>query len=218
MKKRNLLIGFAIITIVSTILFVLWSINNYQNEKQLNEDLAVRFDESMEATYPFLLKVSDALYMRTNMLENNATVAINTPYDDYKETFRQLNSQYMDTENGHFMINWIMAFDAFYSSAVCGYLEGGGELRKKESKAFRKLLYAKENPSGALEMEYDSLIAECNKVKVALAESMRDLAKYNKPGTPLDASKDIDPSNYSYIFKRYYQRKNWPFNFRKNRH
>lgn len=212
MKKTRYII-IAIVLIVAISLLSMWAINNRNNERQYNEDIAIRFDESMVASYPLLTNVSNALYIRTNMLENNAKAAQSINPYDYEETFRQLNVQFGSTENGRFMSYWLMAYRQFMVSATYGYLERGGKLRENESRAFRKLLYAYYNPEDPLEMEYDSLISECNKVKVMIAESMRDLAKYHKPETAIDAWTKIDPMKYSHMHKRYQEQKNWPFNF-----
>lgn len=42
--------------------FLVWVTNNINNEKQLNEDLSVRFDETMTQTFPLLEKVARTYY------------------------------------------------------------------------------------------------------------------------------------------------------------
>lgn len=61
MKKRIFAL-FGFISIICLALFLLWVTNNNRNEKKLNEELSVRFDETMTQTFPFL-KLLPGLYI-----------------------------------------------------------------------------------------------------------------------------------------------------------
>lgn len=211
--KKKLLIISAIIVVVSIGLFALWSINNAKNEKSLNEELSIVFDGTMEQTYPFIEKMAKALYVRVDILENNASYAHDYYPDDYKEAFRQLNIRSWDTELGVSCERWLRQYEMFYPSAVYGILEYGGSLRDSESRAFRKIMYAYNKPKGGLDADYDNFIDECRSVKISIIEGLRVLSKYKKDGVSIDSWKYIDSSQYSNIINRYYQRKNWPFKF-----
>lgn len=50
--KKKIIAGVIILPIV--VLFAMWFVNKQQNERQYAEDLAVRFDETMKASYPML--------------------------------------------------------------------------------------------------------------------------------------------------------------------
>lgn len=218
--RRLIIIVLGLLIIVGLSLYLLWSTNNANNERQLNEDLAERFDETMYITYPFLEKISEALYVRVDILEKNATYAHDNYPLDYKDAFRQLNIMSSDTEPGAFSEYWMKEYCDFFSSTAYGHLEGAGELRTKERSAFIKLYIAYSNPHGALDMDYDSLLQECKNIKIAIQESLRDLAKYRTTNKDINAWRYVQPMKYNHIFKRYYERKNWPFNiwpFKKKR-
>lgn len=216
--KKKVLILVSLITIICLALLLLWVTNNNKNEKQLNEDLSVRFDETMSQTFPFLENVARALYYKVDILEQNATFAHDYYPNDYIEAFRQLNIQSSNTEQGAFRDYWLRQYSLFLASAAYGHLEGAGELRKNECRAFMKLLYAYQNPRGALDMDYDSLLYECKDVKVAIQESLRDLEKYRSNSTDVNSWRYVDPLKYQNIFDRYYKNRNWPFNFHNKRH
>lgn len=217
MRKKALIISSVIITICLT-LFILWKTNNSKNERQLNDDLAVRFDETMLQTYPFLENIARALYYKVDILEQNATYAHNYYPLDYTEAFRQLNILSSNTEQGAYRDYWLRQYSLFLVSAAYGHLEGAGDLRKNECRAFIKLHYAYQNPHGALDMDYDSLLYECREVKIAIQESLRDLAKYRTNSADVNSWRYVDPIKYQHIFDRYYKEKNWPFNFNNKRH
>ena len=61
-------------------------------------------------------------------------------------------------------------------------------------------------------MDYESLIIRCKEIKAEIADCMKELIKYKKPGISVDEWRfGIDNYKYRDIFKRYYARKNWPF-------
>lgn len=70
---KKIIIGIIALSIV--ILFMMWFVNKQQNESQYAADLAVRFDETMKASYQMLAITTTALYIRADMWEQNATEA-----------------------------------------------------------------------------------------------------------------------------------------------
>lgn len=212
MKKKVLfLLNF--LTIICAALFLLWVTNNINNEKQLNEDLSVRFDETMTQTFPLLEKVARAYYYNVNKLEQNATHAHDYYTSNYAEAFRQLNIQYSNTEQGAFSDYWLREYRMFSRSAAYSHLEHGGKLRNRECQAFLKLICAYDRTNGALDMDYDSLLYECQVAKLIILESINDLKKYHSVGTDVNSWRNISYEKYQNIFDRYYKNKNWPFNF-----
>ena len=83
------------------VLFALWDINRYINEKMLEEGYAEIFDDSMEASYPLLVNSANAFYVRANVFEQNAIEAkrYSRNKEEFDEIFTQLNGQFNDTDN-----------------------------------------------------------------------------------------------------------------------
>ena len=146
--KKKIIAGVIILPIV--VLFAMWFVNKQQNERQYAEELAVRFDETMKASYPMLAITTTALYRRADIWEQNATEAYKNYSREYKEAFQYLNGQTFNTYQGAYIIRDIKVYSFFLSSVGFNYLLYGGDLRKKESQAFGKILYAYQNPKDPL--------------------------------------------------------------------
>ena len=209
--KKKIIAGVIILPFV--VLFAMWFVNKQQNERQYAEDLAVRFDETMKASYPMLAITTTALYRRADIWEQNATEAYKNYPREYKEALQYLNGQTFNTYQGAYIIRDIKVYSFFLSSVGFNYLLYGGDLRKKESQAFGKILYAYQNPKDPLEMEYEELIESLHKVKDALSESTAELAKYKTGCGEYDDWRHVNPTKYQHIHERYNSKKNWPFTF-----
>lgn len=209
--KKKIIAGVIILPIV--VLFAMWFVNKQQNERQYAEDLAVRFDETMKASYPMLTITTTALHRRADIWEQNATEAYKNYSREYKEAFQYLNSQSFNTYQGAYIMRDIEVYRFFLSSVAFNYLYHGGDLREKESQAFNKILYAYQNPTDPLEMEYEELIESLHKVKDALSESTAELAKYKTGCGEYDDWRHVNPTKYQHIHERYNSKKNWPFTF-----
>jgi hypothetical protein len=209
--KKKIIAGVIILPFV--VLFAMWFVNKQQNERQYAEDLAVRFDETMKASYPMLAITTTALYRRADIWEQNATEAYKNYPREYKEALQYLNGQTFNTYQGAYIIRDIKVYSFFLSSVGFNYLLYGGDLRKKESQAFGKILYAYQNPKDPLEMEYEELIESLHKVKDALSESIAELVKYKASCGEYDDWRNVNPMKYQHIHERYNSKKNWPFTF-----
>ncbi len=207
-KKLIWVIGSSLLVII----FLLWFVNKRNNEKQLNLDLAVRFDRTMEACYPFLSKIAESSYYKTDFIEKNAIYAYNNYPYDFVASFKQLNLKSWDSDGGKNVSYWLSKYSFFTACASYGHIEGHGNLREKEYEAFQKLIYASSCPNNIYEIDYDSLIYQCKLNKLRISEAMKDIDKYRNTKYDVDSWRWVDPLQYSYIYDRYYKNINWPFN------
>ena len=76
--KSYKIIVLAILAL-GVVLFSLWGINKYINEKMFEKGYAEIFDECMSASYPLLVNSANAFYVRANVFEQNAMEAIVPP-------------------------------------------------------------------------------------------------------------------------------------------
>ena len=213
--KRPYIIGIFVVLVVIAILFVLWGINNYQNEKWYKEEYAKIFDESMEAFYPLIVNSANSLYLKASVFEHNAMEANRYARnkDDFDEIFTQLNRQFSNTQEGQQMGYWLLQYDWFIPSLPCGRIFNGSELRDKESRAVRKIEYSRRTLNKWDDFEPDSLIKECQDIKVILNEAVRDLDRYRTLNKEINAWRNIGPENSMELYNKYKSRKNWPFTF-----
>ena len=209
MNKRIRVLFIILLPIL--VLFLMWSVNKYQNEKQLAEDLAKRFDTTMKCSYQMLLVTLTALYNIAEVYEINAQKAYNYSPTDYKEVFRQLNIDYLNNESGKINTEKLYMYYCFRSSLAYGHLIHGGKYREEEVKAFNKIEYVYQELEFQPNMEYEELILNLHRTKILLNESLETIKKYknndynyNSWRFPETSSKDI--------FGRYHSRENWPFN------
>ena len=213
-KRPYLICIIAVLAIIAGVIAI-WSINNYQNEKWYKEEYAKIFDESMEASYPLLANSANALYMKASVFERNAIeanrYARNT--DEFKEIFTQLNRQFSNTNDGQQLSYWLMQYDWFIPSLPCGRIFNGSELRIKESRAVMRIEYSRQSLKKWEDFEPDSLIRECQDIKVILNEAIRDLDKYRSFNQDVNAWRNIGPEDCLNLYDKYKSRKNWPFTF-----
>lgn len=204
-----------IVVVVTITLFTMWVINRHNNEKMYQEGIAEMFDESMESSYPLLINSAMAFYTRASLFEYNAKEANMYARDieEFQEIFAQLNRPYSNSPDGQQVNYWIMQYEWFIPSIPYGRLSSGSDLRDKESRAFRKIEYARQSLNNWSEYEPDSLIHICQDVKVALSEAMRDIEKYRKPYQDINAWRNIGHEKSITLHQKYYSRKNWPFTF-----
>ena len=71
----------------------MWFYNKQQNEKQFNESLAKRFDETMVQAYPAVNYCAQAIYIQKDYLERNIMIAKNQNPYNYQSTFKYQNRQ-----------------------------------------------------------------------------------------------------------------------------
>lgn len=192
---KKIIIGIIALSIV--ILFMMWFVNKQQNESQYAADLAVRFDETMKASYQMLAITTTALYRRADMWEQNATEAYRNYPHEYKEAFQYLNIQASRTYQNSRALMDIETYRFFLTSASFDHLYHGGDMREKECQAFCKILFAYQNPRDPLEMEYEDLISTIHEAKEALSESIEVLSKYKADCGELNDWRHVSPMKYN---------------------
>lgn len=210
-----------IIWITAPIIFVLlssWAINNYINDKILNEDKATLFDECMSASYLHISEIAEWLLINI---------------DFRKEVAQKVNMEHPLIFKNDFIIayndeleNNPLARDAdlklytnqsFMSSAVACYLCDGGRLREEESMAFNQFISVWCEIQHPELDSYESYMERLDVLKKVLNEAMPLMRKSIKSySNDVNAYRAIDPLDKQYIWERHNARKNWPFNFSNN--
>lgn len=202
-----------LITIV-VLLLALWAVNNYQNEKKINEEYAEIFDRSMAASYLLLINYADILYEKATIFENNARRAnsITNTKNEFQEIYTNLNRRYFESQTIHRYEYWDRQYNLFISSIPYGRLCNGSELREQESKAFYKIENSRQILSRWYELTPNEFIQMCQEIKVKLNEAKRDLEKYRNFNKGINEWKNIGPEDSYELHQKYNARKNWPFN------
>ena len=212
-KRKGIIIISCVAATAIVGVTVLWVINKYRNEKFLDEGEAILFDECMYASYPLIANYSNVLYEQASIFEYNAqqASAMSRDLDEFQENLINLNRPYINSRRYWFAVS--MEYRMFITSVPYSYLCINPKLRKKESAAFGKTIYSENTLKKWDEMEPDSLIHACQEIKVCLSEALRDLDRYRKPNQEITAWREISPNQGRDLYKKYNERKNWPFSF-----
>ena len=211
MKKKILIIAAIVLPIIT--LLVMWAVNNHNNEKIYNKELAAFYDETMQTTYPFYEHVSGLL---TFILDDMETVANQTNmYYSYsfEYSFEQIsNKQSQIRTLAEF---YLYSVRVFLSSEVCLTLSnGGGTLRQNEASGFSKFRDVWIKVDNRIDYsDYDTLIQTISLCKQELKDAAFELSKYKTNNSDLYAWRSIDFKKKYSIHERYKKNKNWPFAF-----
>lgn len=210
---RNVLL--AILSLIVIVIFSMWLVNKYNNEKMYEEGIAQIFDESMEASYPLLAQAANVYYDRYKQLEMNAKQAneMSRNIKEFQEEFVRLNRKSSILQSKKFDDDYSL----FITSLAGGRLYNGSKLRKKASQAFLKIEWSRNALKNWDEMEPDSIVKICHKVQVALSTAILDLDEYRKPSQDINAWRYIGPEDSYELHQKYYARKNWPFTIFKSK-
>lgn len=194
-KSHTTIIVIASLATISIILFIMWFYNKKQNEKQFNESLAKRFDETMVQAYPAVNYCAQAIYIQKDYLERNAMIAKNQNPYNYQGTFKYLNRQ-TRLDDIFYARQYI---NSFKTGLIYSILTSGGNLRKKETEAFVDIIYAIDKPEYPADMDPNSLIIKFNQIKIELTENLKTLSKYYVPGISMDAWRSVDDMKHAHI-------------------
>lgn len=201
------------LTVATTSLLVMWGVNKYKNEKMYEEGIAQLFDESMTASYPLLITSANTLFMQASLFENIAYEAqkYSANQGEFQDVFTQINNQFINTPDGRQLYVNLMQYESFIPSVAYGQLSVGSKLRDKESRAFRKIEYARQSLRNWETFKPDSLIAMTRDVRTSLSEAMRDIDRYRNPYQDADAWRNINANKSCRLHEQYNANRNWPF-------
>ena len=210
-----------IIWITAPIILVLlsvWAINNYINDKNLNEDKAVLFDECMSASYLHISEIEESLLIIIDYRKEVAQkVNMERPLNFKQEFILAYNDGLEDNPLARDVDLFLYTNQGFTMSGVACFLSDGGTLREEESMAFNQFVsiwYEIDRPD--LD-SYEIYTERLDVLKNALNEAMQVMRKSIKSySNDKNAWRKIDPLDKQYIWERHNARKNWPFNFSNN--
>lgn len=195
------------------ILFSIWAINTYLNEKQFNEEKADLFDECLDSSYLLLKEVHNSLLLIIDFYENNSyTVYAQDPYN-FKESFMEYcNEGYMKNPSARKAYIFLEHNSLFIGSAVFLYLTDGGKKREKYSQAIAYTASLWLELTNIPDKEYDELIEYLHDKRNLLLNIMATLSECKvNPKPDIYAFKEIEPLSKLYIWERHNERENWPF-------
>ena len=191
-KKKH----FILIALISCgIVLSIWAFVNYQTKRkakeQIDNALAQRFDEAMDAAFPLLESYAIAMKDRADSIENMAIKAKEDSINKYRDAFTKLWMQYTRSEKS--MNNYVLIeeFSYFRMSPIFEMLINSGDKKKNESDAIKKLTMAGMALNDPYRMEYDSLINTSKEVKQFISDYQEAISPYHSDKDNIRAWREL---------------------------
>ena len=206
-QKYILIIGLPIV-----VLFSMWAINTYINEKRFDNDKAALFDECMESSYLLIKEAQKSILVLIDFYEDLAyKTKEQNPYDFKVQFIKNIDEGFKENPSVSNAFLFLNYNNLFLPSAVCHYLEDGGKQRAKYSQAIYVAVRLWVRYDDFPDKDYDELLETLRDDKKDLLNSMAVLSEYKvKPNMNMYAFREIEPLSKLYIWERHNERKNWP--------
>ena len=187
---------FILIALISCgIVLSIWAFVNYQTKRkakeQIDNALAQRFDEAMDAAFPLLESYAIAMKDRADSIENMAIKAKEDSINKYRDAFTKLWVQYTRSEKSINNYVLIEEFSYFRMSPIFEMLINSGDKKKNESEAIKKLTMAGMALNDPYRMEYDSLINTSKEVKQFISDYQEAISPYHSDKDNIRAWREL---------------------------
>jgi len=191
-KKKH----FFLIALISCgFAFSIWAFVNYQTKRKAKERidnaLAQRFDEAMDAAFPLLENYAVAMKDRADSIVNMAQKSKEDTSHSYSDAFYKLWQQYARSEQGLKCYNMIEEYEYFRISPVIEVLVNSGNKKENESEAIKKLTWA-----GTLLREpylfgYDSIMNASKEARQFVSDCLEVFEPYRNNNDNIQAWRDL---------------------------
>ncbi len=203
-KKRSIV--FMVLAICGAVV-ALWSIMHYKARRELveqfNSDLALRFDDLIDISYPLINTYVIAMKEMADSIEVMAMKSNSQQKDSYRDAFASAWGKYAKTNSAHKVYGMIEEYEYFRSSFAYVMLINSGDKRKEETDALKKITWAGVLLQQPFELKYDSLMNATKKAKQFLAEGFAVIKPYRGKQTNIRAWRDVKQMKYNDLFEKY---------------
>lgn len=190
-KKR-----FTIFALISCIIAIaIWGVYHHHaksdDNEQLNDALAERFDEIIEVAYPLIENYAIVMKDRTDSIESMARKAKENTRNGYKEAFISLWQRYAYSDKVANSYSLVEEYEFFKLSPIIEMLVNSGSKREKEADAIKKLTWAGSLLRDPYQIDYDSLMNASKQVRQIVSEYMEAIEPYHSNETNIRAWRDL---------------------------
>lgn len=207
MKKKNIIIT---LLAVCGVVIAVWLMMHYQAKRELmeqfNRDLALRFDDIMDATYPLIDSYATAMKDRADSIEVMAERAKADDNHAYLDAFSISWEQYCRNPQGSRGNAMMVEYEYFKNSSVFTMLTNSGDNRMAEGKALKKLTMAGLMLKEPYFLEYDSVKSVTKRARQHIADCLGVMEPYRSKQTNIRAWRDVTPQKYIPMFEKYNQK------------
>ena len=158
-KKKS----FTIIAFISCLIAIaIWGVYRHHaksdDNEQLNDALAERFDEIIEVAYPLIENYAIVMKDRADSIESMARKAKEDTRNGYKEAFISLWQRYAYSDKVANSYSLVEEYEFFKLSPIIEMIVNSGSKREKEADAIKKLTWAGSLLRDPYQIDYDSLM------------------------------------------------------------
>jgi hypothetical protein len=191
-KKKS----FTIIAFISCLIAIaIWGVYHHHakgdDNEQLNDALAERFDEIIEVAYPLIENYAIVMKDRADSIESMARMAKEDTRNGYKEAFTTLWQRYAYSDKVTNSYSLVEEYEYFKTSPIIEMLISSGEKKEKEAEAIKKLTWAGSLLRDPYQIDYDSLMNASKQVHQIVSEYMEAIEPYHSNETNIRAWRDL---------------------------
>lgn len=205
-KKKLIIITVLAVCCVVT---AVWSLMRYYARhelvEQFNGDLALRFDDIMERTYPLIDHYATAMIARADSIDALARRAKADNDHIYSDGFSILWEQYLRTPVAGECLYIMSEYEYLKLSPVYQMLTNSGNKRKDEADALHKMSNAGVMLKEPYFLDYDSAISVSKTAKQYITDGLKVMEPYHSKQTDVRGWREVTPEKYFKMFEKYNQ-------------
>ena len=190
-KKHFILIALILCGLALSI----WAFVDYNTKRkakeQIDNALAQRFDEAMDAAFPLLENYAIAMKDRADSVENMARKSEEDKSHSFSDAFYKLWEQYARTKQGINCSNMIEEYEYFRISPIIEVLVNSGDKKKNESDAIKKLTWAGTLLREPYLLGYDSIMNASRQARMFVSECIEVIEPYRNDKENIQAWRDL---------------------------
>ena len=200
---------FIIITVLAVccVIIAVWSIMRYNAKhelvEQFNSDLAMRFDDIMESTFPLIDNYVTAMIGRADSIDALARRAKADNDHIYSDGFSILWEQYLRTPVAGNCLYIMSEYEYLKLSPVYQMLTNSGDKRQEEADALQKMSNVGVMLKEPYFLDYDSAINVSKTARQYIEDCLKVLEPYRSKQTDIRAWRKITPQEYFKMFEKY---------------
>lgn len=208
MTKKNKRVVITVLAVCCVIISV-WTIMRYNARRELveqfNSDLAQRFNDIMERTYPLIDNYAKAMVDRADSIDAIANRAKANEELRYSDAFSVLWEQYLKSPAAKKGFNMIGEYEYLKLSPVYQMLTNSGDKRQEEADALQKMSVAGEMLKEPYFLGYDSLMSVSKTARQYIVDGLKVMEPYRSEQTDIQGWREITPQKYFKLFEKYNQ-------------
>lgn len=200
---------FIIITVLAVccVVTAVWSIMRYNAKRELveqfNSDLAMRFDDIMESTFPLIDNYVTAMIGRADSIDALARRAKADNDHIYSDGFSILWEQYLRTPVAGNCLYIMSEYEYLKLSPVYQMLTNSGDKRQEEADALQKMSNVGVMLKEPYFLDYDSAINVSKTARQYIEDCLKVMEPYRSKQTDIRAWRKITPQEYFKMFEKY---------------